>query len=615
MREAVAMICLLGLTAGPAPASIRRAWLSKYARYEVLGQSSQPPRAGFLTTAGVFYRDGKEDAYAVRIAPGEGVGVIIDLGKEDRITSVVIKNRGNQAKQSGLVVAVSTDKKTWQSRPDWTTRGAAWAWNVSINRPGRYVRITKDAKKPVELKWVKVLSGGSCNGEELARLRYDGLPIQPTAGRPIPSWMRNGTGMGLFIHWGLNGWALHGGKQRHDKLVAEWPKTFTAERYDPDRWMKAARRGGFAYSVLTTRHHAGFMLWPSRTEKVGGWGVIRHLGGRDLLKPWVRACRKNDIAVGFYFSPINWMWKSESFPHRGFPRKNNWTRARQFVDWPKDKLQPVLDRWLAQDVFPCMEELLTRYGTVDYAWFDGFNWPGCGLDFKHDEAKALLLKHQPGILLNPRYNNWGESPKFGDLGTAENHFPARRPTGPWEFCWCLRGGWFAGGKGKNTGNGTPAVTVLANLAKCRAWDGYMLANVGPFPDGTMPDYFYGLCKVLGEWMDKNRESLLGVRGGPFPERTNVPVTTKDHGKTWYLFAFPQDDQGRFLNPRKGNLGHYESTPREKVVTITHAGRKPSTVTVLATGKKLDYKVVGETLRFTLPPERATQLLDVIKIRW
>lgn len=199
--------------------------------------------------------------------------------------------------------------------------------------------------------------------------------------------------------------------------------------------------------------------------------------------PSETACRKNDIAIGFYFSPINWMWKSDDFPHRGFPRKNNWTRAREFVDMPKEQLQPILDKWIEQDVFPCMEELLTRYGRIDYAWFDGFNWPGCGLDFKHDEAKALLLKHQPDILLNPRYNNWGESPKYGDLGTAENHFPSRRPAGPWEFCWCMRGGWFAGGKGRDTSNGTPAVNVLANLAKCRSWDGYMLPATATTPLG------------------------------------------------------------------------------------------------------------------------------------
>lgn len=596
-------------------AARKRAWLSKYASFEVLGEVEKDALEGLLTTAGEFYNDGKEDAYAVAIKPGKDVGVVIDLGKEDRITSVVIKNRGNQSKQEGLQVYISSDKENWTTHSKWVTEGAAYGWNISVNKPARYVKIVKDAGELLEIKWVKVLLGGFYNGEELSRLRYDGLPVKPTAARPIPSWMKDGTGMGLFIHWGLNGWSLFGGKEHHEKLVKEWPKKFTADKYDPDKWMKAAKRGGFEYSVLTTRHHAGFNLWPSKTEKVGGWGVIKYLDGRDLVKPWVEACRKNDLAVGFYFSPINWMWKSENFPHRGFPRKNNWIRKGAFVDdWSTENLQKVLDTWLEEDVFPCMEELLTRYGKVDYAWFDGFNWPrGLGLDFKHDEAKALLLKLQPEILLNPRYNNWGEAPKFGDLGTAENHFPNARPWGPWEFCWCMRGGWFAGGRGSNTGNGTPAVTVLANLAKCRSWDGYMLPDVGPFPNGEMPDYFYGLCEVMGGWMDNNKESLLGVKGGPWPERVNVPVTTKK--KTWYLFAWPQNDKGEFLSPKNGDMGNYDYTPADKVVTVKNVSKKPKKATVLATGEKIDYTLTDKTMTFTIPADETTALLDVIKVEW
>ncbi|HUV64688.1 MAG TPA: alpha-L-fucosidase [Sedimentisphaerales bacterium] len=610
------LLALIFASTIPASASIKRAWLSKYASYEIIGESKKEPLPGFLTAAGEFYSNQKEDAYAISIAPGKDVGVIIDLGTEDKITSVVIKNRGNQTNQVGLKISISKDKKTWESDATWITEGEAYGWNISINKPGRYIKITKDADHPLELKWVKILMGGFYNGEELARLRYDGLPVKPAEVRPVPSWMKDGTGMGLFIHWGLNGWALLGGKAAHDKLVAEWPKTFTAKDYDPDKWMAAARRGGFAYSVLTTRHHAGFMLWPSKTEEVGGWGVKQYLGGRDLLDPWVKACRKNDLAVGFYFSPINWMWNSEEFPYRNFPKlKDEWQRGGTFVDMTKEELQPILDKWLEQDVFPCMEELLTRYGKVDYAWFDGFNWPRVGLDFHHDEAKALLLRHQPEILLNPRYNNWGEEPKFGDLGTAENHFPTLRPSGPWEFCWCMRGGWFAGGKGPDTGRGTPAVKVLANLAKCRSWDGYSLADIGPFPDGTMPDYFYGLCEVLGGWMDKNREALVGAQGGPWPEQVNVPVTTKDNGKTWYLFAWPQDEEGEFLAPDNGSMGNYDYKPKDKIVTVSNVSKEPSAVSILATGSTLGYEFKDKSLTFTIPGDQTTALLDVVKLEW
>ncbi len=609
----LAALAVLAVGVPVIAASVRH-WVSKYATYEVIGTPLVEALPSLLTAEGRFHNPGTEDAYSLSLKPGADVGVTIDLGKVEKVYSVVIKNRADSANQVGLALAVSADKNQWHTQSAWVVKRPAWAWCMTVRRPARYVRLTRpgaNADKPFELKWVKVLTKGGYNDEELMRLRFDGLPIKPAEGRPIPKWMSEGTGFGLFIHWGLNGWALfRKSEAEHDKLVAEWPGTFTAKDYDPGKWMRAAREGGFAYTVITTRHHAGFNLWPSKTEPVGGWGVVKHLGGRDLLEPFVAACRENDIKIGFYFSPINWMWKSPEFPSRGFPRVDNWNRGAKFVKMPREKLQPILDTWLDQDVFPCVEEILTRYGTIDYAWFDGFNWPRAGLDFRAERMKALILKHQPKILLNPRYNNWGEAPKFGDLATAENHFPQFRPAGPWEFCWCMRGGWFAGGKGRDTSNGTPAVTVLATLAKCRSWGGYCLADIGPFGDGTMPDYYYGLCRVMGGWMEKNRESLTGVDGGPWPELCNVPVTTK--GDVRYLFAWPQNEKGEFLEPRRGSGGEYDYTPKDKVVVLKGA-RRPARVTLFATGERLDHEFEGSVLTVTIPAARTTPLLDVIKV--
>ena len=56
------LAALLFATAMPASASIKRAWLSKYASYEVLREAEKEPLPGFLTTSGEFYNDGKEDA-------------------------------------------------------------------------------------------------------------------------------------------------------------------------------------------------------------------------------------------------------------------------------------------------------------------------------------------------------------------------------------------------------------------------------------------------------------------------------------------------------------------------------------------------------------------------
>ena len=47
--------------------------------------------------------------------------------------------------------------------------------------------------------------------------------------------------------------------------------------------------------MLTTRHHDGYALWPS---EFGDFST--RMGGRDLVRPFVEACRDNAIKVGFY---------------------------------------------------------------------------------------------------------------------------------------------------------------------------------------------------------------------------------------------------------------------------------------------------------------------------
>ena len=141
----------------------------------------------------------------------------------------------------------------------------------------------------------------------------------------------------------------------------------------------------------------------------------------------------------------------------------------------------------------------------------------------------------------------------------------------------------------------------------------MLPDIGPYPDGRMPDYYYGLCDVLEVWMKDNKESLMGVKGGPWPELVNVPITKKD--KNWYLFAWPQNEQGDFLNPRQGNMGNYKYKPKDKRVIVKNVSKAPKKTTIPATGEKIDYVLKDKTMTFTIPAEKTTSNLDVIKVEW
>src|SRR4030042_999706 len=133
---------------------------------------------------------------------------------------------------------------------------------------------------------------------------------------PEAQWFPQ-AGMGLFMHWGIHSVA---GIQPSWAMIKDYPlggdprfhppekyyalaKEFNPQHYDPNRWMEAAAKAGHQYAVLTAKHHDGYALWPTR---YGDLSTRQYMDGRDLLAPYVEACRRYGLKVGFYFSPPAW---------------------------------------------------------------------------------------------------------------------------------------------------------------------------------------------------------------------------------------------------------------------------------------------------------------------
>jgi hypothetical protein len=53
------------------------------------------------------------------------------------------------------------------------------------------------------------------------------------------------------------------------------------------------------------KHHDGYALWDSDYALMG---VRQSLGGKCLIAPFVEACHKNDVKVGFYYSGMDWYY-------------------------------------------------------------------------------------------------------------------------------------------------------------------------------------------------------------------------------------------------------------------------------------------------------------------
>src|SRR5678810_491192 len=76
--------------------------------------------------------------------------------------------------------------------------------------------------------------------------------------------------LGIFIHWGIyavNGidesWSFHNKKISHADYMKQL-NGFTASKYKPEEWAALIKESGARYAVITTKHHDGVALWPTR---------------------------------------------------------------------------------------------------------------------------------------------------------------------------------------------------------------------------------------------------------------------------------------------------------------------------------------------------------------
>ena len=103
-------------------------------------------------------------------------------------------------------------------------------------------------------------------------------------------------GLAAFLHFGMNtmtgvGWGS--GKEK--------PSQFTlTENIDADGYIKLLSEAGFKRVIFTAKHHDGFCLWDSKyTEH--DIAATNYPG--DPIQEIIDACKKQDMQLGFYYSP------------------------------------------------------------------------------------------------------------------------------------------------------------------------------------------------------------------------------------------------------------------------------------------------------------------------
>jgi len=76
---------------------------------------------------------------------------------------------------------------------------------------------------------------------------------------------------------------------------------FNPELIDCEQWIKNIKEAGATYAILTTKHHDGFALWPSKYSRYSVADTPWKNGKGDVVCEYVDACRKFGLKVGLYY--------------------------------------------------------------------------------------------------------------------------------------------------------------------------------------------------------------------------------------------------------------------------------------------------------------------------
>jgi alpha-L-fucosidase len=330
--------------------------------------------------------------------------------------------------------------------------------------------------------------------------------------------------LGLFVHWGHYAaagweasWPLVGGVVTlpHGQALSVDDYHANARRFRPKTdapagWIAAAAAAGMRYAVLTTRHHDGFSMWPT---KLSDYAIATGGYPGDPVGEFVTACRAHGLKVGFYYSLPDWH-------HPDYPAFREADKPYRFGRYPA----ATAEQWsrYQQYVRGQLTELLTRYGQIDILWFDG-GWERTAEQWDGAALQRLIRDLQPDILINDRL------PGCPGYSTPEQFIPPQSPPGRWETCLTMNESW---GFNPHDRHYKSATALIHTLCEVAGRGGNLLLNISPDGQGDLIEPQRDRLAVLAEWTARHGEGIFGTRPGVEPWQFYGPSTRR--GSTVYL---------------------------------------------------------------------------------
>jgi len=267
------------------------------------------------------------------------------------------------------------------------------------------------------------------------------------------------------------------------------------EKWNPQEWAKLFKNSGAKYVVLVTKHHDGFLLWPSKHPNPAR---ETYVASRNIVSELTNSVKNEGMKMGFYYSSsFDWSFNLEPISDRTSDMTNGITTP-EYTEYIKNHWYELINDYepsiLWSDIGspPLLDlfELFTYYynrfpdGVINDRWDKIF----------HKNGKVYKMRRT----------------FFYDYTTPEYDSYNTIKKKKWESNRGI-GNSYGFNSMEKEGDYLTSDELIKMLVDIVSKNGNLLLNVGPMPDGTIPEVQKKVLEGIGKWLKINGEGVYGTR--------------------------------------------------------------------------------------------------------